>query len=147
MSNTVLLMKLWQISEDEYHVGQLEAQLERLAPQLADAANQACDGFDWSQVGPDSGACGDVAEAMLKVIQTKLSQIIPDMRHQFISVTDDEIWESEHHTALRVTSRDETIIVDVPAFVYERWNEEKEIWERIGRITPKDVVIEQESSF
>lgn len=142
-------MKLRQILENisvddvEYHVGPFEAQLEHLSPQLADAANQACDRFDWSQTGPDSGVCGDVAEAMLMVIQTELGPV----QHQFITITDDEAWESEHHTALLVISGNERILVDVPAFVYERWNEDKDLWERINHITPKDVVIEQETGF
>ena len=127
--------------ESSYHVGQFEAELERLAPQLAAAANQACDRFDWSQIGLDSGACGDVAEAMLQVIQTTLGPV----QYEFQSIYDDEVWESEHHTALLVVLGNERIIVDVPAFVYERWNEERSSWDRTGKITPKDVVIEQET--
>jgi hypothetical protein len=130
-------MRLQQIIED-YVTGPFESKLDRLTPVLADVANKACDEFDWSQTGPDSGACGDVADAMLAVIRSEFESV----QHKYISDSGDFL-NSDHHTFLLVMLWDERIRVDVPPYIYERWNEEKDLWDRIGIIKPNDVEIEQ----
>ncbi len=127
---------------EEYTMGPLEQSLEQLRQRFAESANMAISVFDWSQTGPDAGACGDIADAFEIIINTE----IPDAVVKHVSsYDDDDAWESAHHTLLLVMRDDEKIIVDVPHFYYQRWSEQEDRYIQTDeQITKRHIEINQE---
>jgi hypothetical protein len=115
----------------------LVQQLNALRPQIAEAATrifqewtQDEDGFD--DVYGGGGICDDVASEIQGIIATYL----PDVEVR------DGGWDGDDHAYTIVEANGETIVVDIPPYVYESGGGMS--WEKrqdVEAISPEDVAI------
>lgn len=116
---------------------QLGAELERLRPELAVAAQRIVDEWEQDEEGMDpelggGGICDRVAYAMLETLYERLDGIEADLGAP----------EGHDHEWVVVTDGRQAFIVDIPAGVYETGGGYS--WRKVegARVSPSDIIIE-----
>ncbi len=122
-------------ASDKSNLGE---QLNRLRPEIANAAQRVIDEWDQNEEGFDEvfgsgGACDEISSEIINIIYDK----IPEVEAVFGAP------EGEDHEWVVVKNNNEVFIIDIPPNIYEEgagYN-----WEKIqnAKISPKDIYIEQ----